>query len=73
TSKRAYKLHRALDELPAKIEQLDYDIAALTAQTQAAGFFSQDRAITDKVLLQLQDKQTALERVYARWEELENT
>lgn len=73
TSKRSYKLQRELDELPAIIEQLDNDIAALTTQTQAAGFFSQDRAITDKVLLQLQDKQTALERVYARWEELENT
>jgi chromosome segregation ATPase len=72
-SKLSYKLQRELEELPLKIEQLEADIAQLTEQTQAANFFSQDRAVTEKVLQHCwQTQQKNLDACYARWTELEN-
>jgi ATP-binding cassette subfamily F protein uup len=72
-SKLSYKLQRELDELPGRIEQLDAEIAALTAQTQAAGFFAQERSATEAVLQLIAEKQQALDACYLRWETLENS
>ncbi|HSC74704.1 MAG TPA: ATP-binding cassette domain-containing protein [Pseudomonadales bacterium] len=71
-SKLSYKLQRELEELPLQIEQLEADISELTEQTQAASFFSQERAITEKVLQQLAEKQQQLDACYTRWTQLEN-
>lgn len=71
-NKLSYKLQRELEELPMKIEQFEASIAQLTEQTQAANFFSQDRAVTEKVLQQLAEQQKNLDTCYTRWTELEN-
>jgi ATP-binding cassette subfamily F protein uup len=70
--KLSFKLQRELDELPAKIDTLEKDIHRLTEQTQTAGFFKQDRAITDAALQQIAQKQAELDAYFARWDELEN-
>jgi ATP-binding cassette subfamily F protein uup len=44
----------------------------LQAQVNEADFFSQDEAITKKVLNQLSDYESNLELVYARWQELDD-
>ncbi|HQQ62960.1 MAG TPA: ATP-binding cassette domain-containing protein [Pseudomonadales bacterium] len=71
-SKLSYKLQRELDELPARIEALETEIESLTAKTQHADFFRQERTVTEQVLLSITEKQAELEACYARWELLEN-
>jgi ATP-binding cassette subfamily F protein uup len=71
-NKLSYKLQRELDELPQRIENLESEIQSLTAQTQQADFFKQERTATEHVLLTITEKQAALETCYARWEMLEN-
>lgn len=71
-NKLSYKLQRELEELPARIETLEKEIETLTAQTQQADFFRQERSITEKVLRIITENQTELETCYARWALLEN-
>lgn len=71
--KLSYKLQRELQELPEKIEHLESEIAALTAQTQEPAFYSQTHQQTRAVLDELTAKQVQLDACYARWAELDNT
>ncbi|HRF88481.1 MAG TPA: ATP-binding cassette domain-containing protein, partial [Pseudomonadales bacterium] len=71
--KLSYKLQRELQELPEKIEHLESEIAALTAQTQEPAFYSQTHQQTRAVLDELSAKQVQLDARYARWAELDNT
>jgi ATP-binding cassette subfamily F protein uup len=71
--KLSYKLQRELQELPEKIEHLESEIAALTAQTQEPAFYSQTHQQTRAVLDELSAKQVQLDACYARWAELDNT
>jgi ATP-binding cassette subfamily F protein uup len=70
--KLSFKEARELESLPGKIDELENLIDVLQAQVNEADFFSQDEAITKKVLNQLSDYESNLELVYARWQELDD-
>jgi ATP-binding cassette subfamily F protein uup len=70
--KLSFKEARELESLPGKIDELENLIDVLQAQVNEADFFSQDEAITKKVLNQLSDYESNLEVVYARWQELDD-
>lgn len=69
--KLSYKLQRELDGLPARIDQLEQEIQALTLAMSRPDFYQQS---PDKISLHtasLEQKQDQLEQAYRRWEELE--
>ena len=69
--KLSYKEQRELEELPARIERLDADIAALTAQIQDPAFYRQPAEAVTAANARLSALQAELEQAYARWNELE--
>ncbi len=70
--KLSYKLQRELEELPARLEQLESDIEALQMQVNDPNFFSQDVEATQPVLDKLSQAEQDLEIAFERWEELES-
>ncbi|SDG94619.1 ATP-binding cassette, subfamily F, uup [Vibrio xiamenensis] len=70
--KLSYKLQRELEELPARLEQLESDIEALQMQVNDPNFFSQDVESTQPVLDKLSQAEQDLEIAFERWEELES-
>ncbi|MGR5184874.1 ATP-binding cassette ATPase Uup [Photobacterium damselae] len=71
SKKLSYKLQLELDELPAKIEQLENDIAELQEKINDPGFFADVKNDTQAVLTLLAEKEQAFEVAFERWEELE--
>ena len=69
--KTSYKAQRELEELPARIEALDADIAALTAQIQDPAFYRQPADAVTAANARLSALQAELEQAYARWQSLE--
>lgn len=69
--KLSYKDQRELEQLPAKIEQLETDIAARTAAMQDATFYKQDTAAQQRANTELAALQAELDTAYARWETLD--
>ncbi|HEX4853686.1 ribosomal protection-like ABC-F family protein [Arenimonas sp.] len=69
--KLSYKEQRELEELPGRIETLDADIAALTAQIQDPAFYRQPADAVTAANARLSSLQAELEQAYARWNELE--
>ncbi len=69
--KLSYKDQRELDQLPARIEQLEAAIAEATATMGDADFFKQDRATIAAANEQLTARQAELDAAYARWAELD--
>ena len=69
--KLSYKDQCDLDELPARIEQLEAEQERLHAQMADPEFFQQDRNEIEKVQELLKETEQALEAGYQRWEELE--
>lgn len=69
--KLTYKDQRELNNLPAKIEKTEAEIAALSETLSGAGFFKEDPKGFHKATCELQDAQIKLERYEARWLELE--
>lgn len=70
--KLSYKDQRELDELPARMEQLEAEIEALQTEVNSADFFSKDQSYTQTQLQKLADAEMALEQAFERWETLEN-
>lgn len=70
-SKLSYKLKRELEQLPARLEQLELEVDALQQQVNSPEFFKQDSQQTQKTLNQLQQAESKLETAFMRWEELE--
>lgn len=70
--KLSYKEQRELDELPAKMEQLEIELETLQAEVNSAEFFSKEPSYTNAQLQKLADTEQALEQAFERWEELEN-
>ena len=69
--KLSYKDQRELEQLPARIEQLETDIAASTAAMQDPGFYRQDATAQQQANTALAALQVELDAAYARWEALD--
>ena len=70
-AKLSYKLQRELDELPARLEQLEAAVAALQATINDPTFYSRPHEDTAPVLEQVAAKQSELDQALERWAELE--
>ncbi|MBP8127467.1 MAG: ATP-binding cassette domain-containing protein, partial [Aeromonadaceae bacterium] len=71
TRKLSYKLQLELDNLPARLEQLEMELDALQAEINHPGFFSLPAEQTQPKLDALNAAEAALEHAFSRWEELE--
>ena len=69
--KLSFKEQRELEQLPARIEQLEADIEARTAAMSGQAFFQQDSATIVAENEALAGLQAELERAYARWSALD--
>jgi len=69
--KLGFKDQRELELLPAKIEQLETDIAARSAAMQDPAFYRQDAAAQQRANAELAAQQAELDAAYARWEALD--
>lgn len=69
--KLSFKEQRELELLPAKLEQLEAEIAKRTAAMNDPKYFQQDAAAITKANDELVKLQAELETAFARWEELE--
>jgi ATP-binding cassette subfamily F protein uup len=69
--KLSYKDARELEQLPARIEQLEADVAACAEAMNDPSFYQKDSAAIQKANDALAKAQTELEQAYARWAELE--
>ena len=70
--KRGYRDARELEQLPARIERLETEIAARVAAMHAPEFFQQDSAAIIAANEALAGLQAELDAAYARWDELES-
>jgi ATP-binding cassette subfamily F protein uup len=73
TSKRklSFKDQRELELLPARIESLESQLAALTAEMNTPEFYQRGSGEVQAANKRLADCQAELELAYARWGELE--
>jgi ATP-binding cassette subfamily F protein uup len=69
--KLSFKDQRELELLPAKIEQLETDIASRSAAMHDAAFYKQDAASQQRANTELAGQQAELEAAFARWEALD--
>ena len=72
TKKLSYKLQRELALLPEKIEQLEMDIKALEAVVASPSFYQKSYEETQPTMIELSDKQLALDKALERWAQLES-
>ncbi len=70
--KLSYKDQRELDQLPARIEALDAELAEATAAMADPAYFQRDPAQVAADQARLAALQTELDGCYARWEALES-
>lgn len=70
-NKLSYNLLRELEQLPAKLEQLEGEIEVLQAKIGDADFFNQPHDVTESTLTALAAKEQELEQAFDRWQELE--
>ena len=70
--KLSYKLQRELEALPAEIELLEKEQAALSEQTSHAAFFLKPQAEVTKTLGRLAALEQLIDEKLQRWEELES-
>jgi len=71
--KLSYKLAHELEQLPAKVEALEAEIAALGQAMNIPEFFKQDAETVERETGRVQALQHELEAAYRRWEELEQS
>jgi ATP-binding cassette subfamily F protein uup len=69
--KLSYKDARELEQLPARIEQLEAEIAKRADAMNDPSFYQQDNAAIQQANDALAKVQAELESAYARWAELE--
>jgi ATP-binding cassette subfamily F protein uup len=70
--KLSYKLQRELDSLPAEIERLERELAALHAAAAAADFYLQPQPDVQQHLSKIGDLERSLDAAMTRWSELED-
>ncbi|MBU0653635.1 MAG: ATP-binding cassette domain-containing protein [Gammaproteobacteria bacterium] len=69
--KLSYKDQRELEQLPARLEQLEATIAATHEFMGTAEFYQQDNSAITAKQAELEALEAELEQAFARWEELE--
>jgi len=69
--KLKYKERIELEQLPAQIEQIESEIAALNGQICDPDFYRRPKAEITEVQRVMAEKQAALEKAFSRWDELE--
>jgi ATP-binding cassette subfamily F protein uup len=69
--KLSYMLQRELDQLPGKIEEAETALGQLEETISSPEFYQQEQSRIDEVLKQVSAAQESLEKLYARWEEIE--
>jgi ATP-binding cassette subfamily F protein uup len=69
--RRSYKEQRELDLLPATIERLEAEIAAIHVQVAEPAFYKQPAADIAATQRFLKDREAELAAAFRRWEELE--
>ena len=69
--KLSFKDARELEQLPAKIEQLERDVEGLTGAMNDPAFYTRSSAEVTAHTQQLARVQAELDAAYARWEELD--
>ncbi len=67
----SYKDARELEQLPARIEALETQVAAFTARMADPGYYQRDAAAISADNATLARAQSELDAAYARWETLE--
>jgi len=70
-AKLSYKIQRELDQLPGNIEQAEAALAELEKTLSDPTFYEKDQQEIDATLKQAAEAQEALDKLYARWEEIE--
>ncbi|KQN98159.1 MULTISPECIES: ATP-binding cassette domain-containing protein [Stenotrophomonas] len=70
--KLSFKDARELEQLPAKIEQLERDMEGLTGAMNDPAFYTRSSAEVTAHTQQLSKVQAELDAAYARWEELDS-
>ena len=69
--KMSFKEQRELEQLPARIEELENLQAKLTAKINDPEFYKQSNDVSAATLAQLQNTSDELTKAYARWDALE--
>ena len=69
--KLSYKLKLELEQLPGQIETLEQEVASIQGRISAADFYSGTPDEVASTLDELEQKEARLEKVIARWMELE--
>lgn len=69
--KLGFKEQRELDALPAQIDALEKDIAALSATLSSAGFYTQDAQAQAEHHARMAATQKSLDEAFRRWTELD--
>ncbi|HIG36777.1 MAG TPA: ATP-binding cassette domain-containing protein, partial [Oceanospirillaceae bacterium] len=69
--KLSYKVQRELDQLPAQVETMEAEIAALQEEMGQADFYTQDQTKVSAKLAHMESLEAALEQAMDRWLELE--
>ncbi|MBP7997206.1 MAG: ATP-binding cassette domain-containing protein [Thiopseudomonas sp.] len=70
--KLSYKLQRELDAIPAQIDDLETELAALHEQVSQADFYLQTTEHTEAVLANVNTVQEQLDVLIERWAELDS-
>lgn len=71
TAKLSYKDQRELDQLPAKIAELEQKIEQVQSIMAEPKFYQQDHEKVASVSAELDNYESQLEQLFERWEELE--
>ncbi|KAF1698117.1 ABC transporter ATP-binding protein [Pseudoxanthomonas jiangsuensis] len=69
--KLSYKEGRELEQLPARIDALEGELAQLAEAMSAAGFYQQDAGAVTAHTRRMAEAQAELDAAYARWAELD--
>jgi len=69
--KLSYNLQRELDQMPAKIDELETKIEALTNEMAQPEFYQKEQSIVATAGNNLKSLQEELDACFVRWEELE--
>lgn len=69
--KLSYKEGRELEQLPARIDALEGELAQLAEAMSSAGFYQQDAGAVTAHTARMAQAQAELDAAYARWAELD--